>query len=136
MSNPASTYPKYGEIRIANVKSPVSPHRYIGTRPYLIISNNKYNRYSGLCEAVPFTTKRLNKSARFPTHVDFKAGEVQGINKNCTMIVEGVDTIQNDSFDEPIGIFSPQNWSKALPAFFAFNPCFVPANTEQTNQEV
>ena len=118
------TVPKYGEIRLGYVApdSPNRVHKYVGWHPYLVISNDRYNRFSQQCEVVPFTTKRFGKYN--PVHVDFPFGEVCGLDKDSTLVVEGRDTLRNDQLMEPIGYFTKENWRKAMPAFVTQNPFF------------
>lgn len=109
--------PKIGEIRfgyVAESEAKTSVHKYVGIHPYLIISNNVYNKTAGQCEVIPFTTKRTN--SHNPVHVDYKAGEVEGLKKDSTLVIEGRDTIRNLQLSEPIGIFTETNWAKAVNA--------------------
>lgn len=117
--------PKPGEIRMGYVPSSESntTHKYTGLRPYLIISNETYNKYSGQCEAIPFTTRKLKlNKKKSPSHVDYEIGEVRGLNQPSTLIIEARDTLKNTCFGEPIGWFSNLNWMKAKEAFFIQNP--------------
>ena len=109
--------PKIGEVRfgyVAESEAKTSVHKYVGIHPYLIISNNVYNKTAGQCEVIPFTTKRTN--SHNPVHVDYKAGEVEGLKKDSTLVIEGRDTIRNQQLSEPIGIFTETNWAKAVNA--------------------
>lgn len=109
--------PKIGEVRfgyVAESEAKTSVHKYVGIHPYLIISNNVYNKTAGQCEVIPFTTKRTN--SHNPVHVDYKAGEVEGLKKDSTLVIEGRDTIRNLQLSEPIGIFTETNWAKAVNA--------------------
>lgn len=118
----ATTCPKSGEIRLGYVcADQSSTHKYIGIRPYLIVSNDVYNQYSGQSECIPFTTKRFRSSS--PAHVDFSIGEVSGLNKNSTLAIEARDTIRNSNLSDPIGFFTQANWDKVVPAMLAQNPC-------------
>ena len=109
--------PKIGEVRfgyVAESEAKPSVQKYVGIHPYLIISNNVYNKTAGQCEVIPFTTKRTN--SHNPVHVDYKAGEVEGLKKDSTLVIEGRDTIRNLQLSEPIGIFTETNWAKAVNA--------------------
>lgn len=109
--------PKIGEIRfgyVPNDESRSTVHKYVGVHPYLVVSNNVYNKTSGQCEVIPFTTKR--SVSRNPVHVDFRAGEVAGLNRDSTLIIEGRDTISNCQLSDPIGEFSEDNWRRAANA--------------------
>lgn len=132
---PCKSVPRFGEIRLGYVAetSPSRTHRYVGVHPYLIISNNTYNRTSGQCEVIPFTTKRFGKPN--PVHVDFAVGEVRGLNKNSTLVIESRDTLLNSQLSEPIGSFTKDNWSKVIPAIIIQNPFFSMIQTVQKQQK-
>lgn len=122
MFTPSNSVPRFGEIRLGYVKEgePSPTHKYVGLHPYLVISNNTYNRTSGQCEVIPFTTKRFGK--RNPVHVDFIAGEVSGLDKNSTLVVESRDTLLNSQMSDPIGHFTHENWLRVIPAIVTQNP--------------
>lgn len=123
MFTPGKTTPRFGEIRLGYFEPenvPSGTHRYVGIHPYLIISNDVYNRTSGQCEAIAFTTKRFGKHN--PVHVDFPVGEVDGLYRPSTLAVESRLTAKNFHFSEPIGEFSAENWKKAVPAIMTQNP--------------
>ena len=118
---PSTTVPQFGEIRLGYVPGDTNRvHRYVGFHPYLVISNNKYNAFSGQCEVIPFTTKRFGKYN--PVHVDFAAGEVEGLLKNSTLVVESRDILRNDQLGQLLGTFTPDNWKKVVPAILTQNP--------------
>ena len=56
--------PKQGDIVFMNF-NPQAGHEQAGTRPALIVSNDSYNRYTGLSIVCPITN--TNKS--FPMHI-------------------------------------------------------------------
>lgn len=123
MFTPSTTVPKFGEIRMGCVENDhalLGTHKYVGIRPYLIVSNDTYNKYSGQCDVIPFTTRRYNK--RSPAHVNYKVGTVQGLSRNSTLVVEARDTLRNTQLGEPLGQFSPANWQQARSAILAQNP--------------
>lgn len=137
MFTPSTTPPKFGEIRwgyfSADNVFPRDVHKYVGLHPYLIISNDKYNQVSGQCEAIAFTTKRFERYN--PAHVDFKAGEVEGLYEPSTLAVESRITARNVHFSDPIGTFSTENWQKAVPAILRQNPILRYMQLACTNQE-
>lgn len=100
-------------------------HKYYGVHPYLIVSNNIYNKNSGQCEVIPFTTKRWN--SRNPVHVDFGVGEVDGLPHESTLVIEGRDTLLNSQLSEPIGTFSDKNWKRAANAMVIQCPMLAAA---------
>ena len=113
--------PRFGEIRIGYVEGTPGPtHRYVGVHPYLVISNDMYNRFSGQCEVIPFTTKRFGK--KNPVHVDFSAGEVEGLDHDSTLVTESRDLLRNDQLGPPIGCFTRSNWLRAASAILVQNP--------------
>ncbi len=122
MFTPSTSVPRFGEIRLGYVKEgvPSPTHKYVGIHPYLVISNNTYNRTSGQCEVIPFTTKRFGK--KNPVHVDFNAGEVKGLDKDSTLVVESRDTLLNSQMGDPIGYFTYENWTRVIPAIVTQNP--------------
>lgn len=133
---PCKSVPRFGEIRLGYVEadSPSRTHKYVGIHPYLVISNDVYNRTSGQCEVIPFTTKRFKKSN--PVHVDFFVGEVKGLNKNSTLVIESRDTLLNSQLSEPIGYFTKENWNKVIPAIFIQNPIFSISGTPYHDRDL
>lgn len=126
-----TTCPKIGEIRYGYVSGETKTHKYKGVRPYLVVSNNVYNEHSGQSEVIPFTTKRIGSNN--PAHVDYKKGEVNGLQKDSTLIVEGRDTLRNDQLSDPVGYFSDENWVKAVKAMMEQCPVLKKAFVLMSN---
>lgn len=124
--------PKMGEVRLGRVMQDGpnrnGTHRYIGVRPYLVVSNDTYNKMSGQTEVIPFTTKRRN--SHNPVHVDYNVGEVDGLTQDSTLIIEGRDVLPNDDLSEPLGLFNIGNWKKAAKAMVTQCPCLAMAFDE------
>lgn len=116
MFKAGTTTPRIGEIRLGFVEKydDNKVHKYVGVHPYLIVSNNLYNKNAGQAEVIPFTTKRMGK--RNPVHVDYSVGEVNGILKDSTLVIEGRDTLLNSQLSDPIGEFTEENWKRAARA--------------------
>ena len=118
MFKAGSSVPKIGEIRLGLVEYTTANengvHKYCGIHPYLVVSNNIYNKNSGQCEAIPFTTKRWEKFN--PAHVNYDVGEVDGLKQNSTLVIEGRDTLLNSQLSDPIGFFTEENWKRAANA--------------------
>ena len=118
MFKAGSSVPKIGEIRLGLVESTTtngnSVHKYCGVHPYLVVSNNIYNKSSGQCEVIPFTTKRRTKFN--PVHVNYNVGEVIGLEQDSTLVIEGRDTLLNSQLSDPIGFFTDENWKRAADA--------------------
>lgn len=116
--------PKSGEIRLGYVEATDS-HKYTGIRPYLVVSNNVFNNTSGLAEVIPFTTRRQH--SKNPVHVQYKVGEVSGLHKNSTLVVEGRVTLPHCQLSEPIGQFTDENWAKAAVGMALQTPQIISA---------
>lgn len=118
MFKAGSSTPKIGEIRLGYVantnQDEKAVHKYCGVHPYLVVSNNVYNKSSGQCEVIPFTTKRWN--SHNPVHVKYSVGEVEGLAQESTLVIEGRDTLLNSQLSDPIGVFSDKNWKRAANA--------------------
>lgn len=66
----ADHVPRKGEL-IALTFDPQSGHEQRGRRPALVVSNNLFNRHTGLCIACPITSTRRD----YPFHVAIPDGE-------------------------------------------------------------
>lgn len=66
----ADYVPRKGEL-IALTFDPRSGHEQRGRRPALVVSNDLFNRHTGLCIACPITNTRRD----YPFHVPIPAGE-------------------------------------------------------------
>ncbi len=66
----ADHVPRKGEL-IALTFDPQSGHEQRGRRPALVVSNDLFNRHTGLCIACPITSTRRD----YPFHVAIPGGE-------------------------------------------------------------
>ncbi len=66
----AEYVPRKGEL-ITLTFDPQSGHEQRGRRPALVVSNDLFNRHTGLCIACPITNTRRD----YPFHVAIPAGE-------------------------------------------------------------
>lgn len=131
MFKPSTSVPKFGEIRLGCAPQDhalLGTHKYVGIHPYLVVSNDVYNKFSGQCDVIPFTTKRFASAS--PTHVDYPAGSIRGLTRDSTLVVEARDTLLNSQLGEPIARFSDENWQRAKKAFLTQNP-FLPAGSSR-----
>lgn len=62
-----------------------------GSRPYLVVSNNTFNRFSPVITAVPLTTKICK-----PSPVHFKISQSDGVAKDSILLCEQLQTISKD----------------------------------------
>ncbi len=80
----AAYVPRKGEL-IALTFDPQSGHGQRGRRPALVVSNDLFNKHTGLCIACPITNTRRD----YPFHVEIPAGtSVTGV-----VMVEQVKSI-------------------------------------------
>lgn len=85
---------RQGQVVKTNL-NPTRGHEQSGMRPVLIISNNEYNRLTGLVKVVPITTKLKD----FPMHLTLPEGlDVEGqvlLEHECTLdlVSRGFDLI-------------------------------------------
>ena len=129
--------PKIGEIRfgyVADSGDKTDTHRYVGIHPYLVVSNNIYNKTAGQCEVIPFTTKRAGKYN--PVHVAYTVGEVDGLTKDSTLVIAGRDTLRNCQLSDPIGEFTDANWARAVNAMVVQCPFLGKAYSNAVPQTV
>ena len=80
----ADYVPRRGEL-ITLTFDPQSRHEQRGRRPALVISNDLFNRHTGLCITCPITNTRRD----YPFHVAIPAGE----NVTGFIMVEQVKSI-------------------------------------------
>lgn len=66
----ADYVPRKGEV-IALTFDPQSGHEQRGRRPALVVSNDLFNKHTGLCIACPITNTRRD----YPFHVAIPGGE-------------------------------------------------------------
>lgn len=78
-------------------------HEQKGTRPCVVISNNKNNYFSNLVEIIPVTTKKRT----LPTHKEII------INNNISYLIpENIITIDKNILTEYCGRLSPEELEK------------------------
>lgn len=88
-----------GQIYLANLE-PIIGSEQGGTRPVLIIQNNKGNKHSGTTIAAPITTKRIPN--RLPVHVYTFAGS-SGLPQNSSVMLEQIRVLDKSRLTEYIG---------------------------------
>lgn len=115
----ANGVPRPGEVRWGNAKDAYG-HDYKGVRPYLVISNEKFNKYSGECEAIPFTKKRWHKHS--PVHVNFATGEIDGLYYDSTLMVENKTKLKTVELGPAIDVLEFNQLKKVSQAMVIQNP--------------
>jgi len=78
------------------------PHLQAGTRPYVVISNNRCNKYSPIVTVIPITTQ--NKKS-LPTHYTLSESEIEytGLDRESTILGESITAINKDLILSKIG---------------------------------
>ena len=90
---------KRGEIYNVNFGTDHESFKQSGTRPAVIVSNNKANMNSPVVTVVPLTA-RVWKKKYLPTHVQIRNS---GLNKPSMAMAEQVETLDKSCLGEKIG---------------------------------
>lgn len=69
-----------------------------GVRPVLIIQNNVGNKYSPTTIVAAITSSQ--SKAKLPTHIELKASDVEGLNKDSIVLCEQIRTIDKKRLKE------------------------------------
>ena len=102
------TVPKRGEIYFADL-SPVRGSEQGGTRPVLIIQNDRGNAHSPTVIVVCMTS-RIKKMS-LPTHVLLR-GEQTGLKRDSVVLCEQVRTIDRSRLLECVGRIAAQDMER------------------------
>lgn len=88
---------KYGDIYIAELDTDVEGSLQSGTRPIIVISNNKANQYSPVISVIPLTTKRKR---HLPTHVLIKDC---GLPRPSVVLAEQITALNQSRLQRKVG---------------------------------
>ena len=80
-----------------------------GSRPVVIISNNKGNRHSNTVIVAVITSQMINKT-KLPTHCHIQAQ--QGLYRNSLVMLEQIRTVDKSRLREYIGTLNGEVMSK------------------------
>ena|GEM_PF-349134 len=103
-----------GDIYYADLSGATVGSEQGGTRPVLIIQNNKGNIHSPTVIAAAITSQ--NKRG-LPTHIELK-GEAGGLSKNSTVMLEQIRTIDKTRLRDKIGHLDKETMEKVNKAIF------------------
>ena len=103
-----------GDIYYADLSSATVGSEQGGTRPVLIIQNNKGNIHSPTVIAAAITSQ--NKRG-LPTHIELK-DETYGLSKNSTVMLEQIRTIDKTRLRDKIGHLDKEMMDKVNEAIF------------------
>ncbi|MBU5333568.1 type II toxin-antitoxin system PemK/MazF family toxin [Anaerocolumna aminovalerica] len=93
---------KEGDIWKVNIpKSENGEHIQYGEKYVVVMSNNMNNIYSPNISSVVLTSKKRDK--RLPVHYTFKAGELEGMWLDTTVLAETYAPIDKKYFIERVG---------------------------------
>jgi mRNA interferase MazF len=103
-----------GDIYYADLSNATVGSEQGGTRPVLIIQNNKGNMHSPTVIAAAITSH--NKRG-LPTHIELK-DDSYGLSKNSTIMLEQIRTIDKTRLKEKIGQLDKEMMDKVDKAIF------------------
>lgn len=94
---------KKGDIFFADLNQSLGSEQS-GSRPVLVIQNNKGNRHSPTIITAPMTSHRKNN---LPTHVIIKSNECQGLKKDSVVLLEQIRTLDKRRLKFKLGSIGP-----------------------------
>lgn len=110
---------RMGEIVLIDIPNNIG-HQQGGIRPAVIVSNNIGNAVSPMIKVLPITSKR-NESNQ-PTHVHFKAVDVDGLLKDSTVETESTWVINKWQVKKKLGKFTDEQLNKIAYAMVFAEP--------------
>ena len=113
-----------GEILLVDFSNSIG-HQQGGVRPAVVVSNNIGNIYSPMLEVLPVTSKRINSNQ--PTHVTFKASEVDGLDFDSTIEAEGKISINKFQVKRKLGKLSEEQLELVAIAMVYATPIVIKA---------
>ena len=93
---------KRGDIYFVDFGNNHASHKQSGTRPAVVVSNNKANANSPVVTVVPLSA-RVWKRRYLPTHVFIPTKKGTGLSKPSMALAEQVETLDKRCFREKIG---------------------------------
>lgn len=93
---------KRGDIYFVDFGNNHDSHKQSGTRPAVVVSNNKANANSPVVTVVPLSA-RVWKRRYLPTHVFIPIKKGTGLSKPSMALAEQVETLDKRCFGEKIG---------------------------------
>ena len=115
---------KTGDLVLVELKNNIG-HQQGGVRPAVIVSNNVGNKVSPTVEILPLTTKRTQSN--IPTHVDFKAADVEGLSKDSTVEAESKWVINKFQILKKLGRFTDEQLERIACAMVFATPIVIKA---------
>lgn len=100
--------PKFGEVWLVNIPNAIG-HQQKGTRPFIVTSNNKRNKYSPTIKGVTLT-KQIHKHS--PVHVLLKKSECQFLTYDSVANCEEVTTLNKTQFIKKLGSLTDEQMVK------------------------
>ena len=94
---------KKGDIFFADLNQSLGSEQS-GSRPVLVIQNNKGNKHSPTIITAPMTSHRKNN---LPTHVIIKSNECQGLKKDSVVLLEQIRTLDKRRLKFKLGSIGP-----------------------------
>ncbi len=93
---------KRGDIYYVNFGNNRNSHKQSGTRPAVIVSNNKANKNSPVVTVVPLSA-RVWKKRHLPTHVFIPRRHENGLKRPSMALAEQVETLDKKQIGNKVG---------------------------------
>lgn len=103
-----SIEPKVGEVWLVSIPNAIG-HQQRGTRPFVVTSNNKHNRYSPTVKGITLT-KQIHKKS--PVHVLLKKSDCNFLTYDSVVNCEEVTTINKDQFIKRLGTLNDKQMAE------------------------
>lgn len=84
-----------GDILYADLGAQYQGSMQGGTRPVVVVSNNRANRHSTVITVVPLSTK-IYKKRNLPTHVFIASYKMEGLDQHSIALCEQVTALDID----------------------------------------
>lgn len=114
---------KTGDVVLVTIPNSIG-HQQGGTRYAVVVSNNIGNSKSPTVEVLPSTTKRDGK---MPTHAMFKAGEIEGLNRDTVFEAESKWTVNKFQILQVITSLTEEQMKRIAEAMLYATPCIIVA---------
>ncbi|SOB90367.1 mRNA interferase MazF [Ureibacillus xyleni] len=114
MSNNKKAIIRRGDIILVSLGENKIGSIQAGTRPMLVVSNNRANRHSTILLVVPLSTKKLPLDRVLPTHISITNQSLQEgtLLKESTIMCEQLTVIDREMVIRRIGTISEKTDNK------------------------
>lgn len=103
-----SIEPKVGEVWLVSIPNAIG-HQQGGTRPFVVTSNNKRNKFSPTIKGITLT-KQIHKKS--PVHVLLRKSECEFLTYDSIVSCEEVTTINKEQFIKKLGKLTDEQMAR------------------------